>query len=153
MLRKEFLKKIPTKDASALKVGIVLSEFNADITESMFEGAIKTLKEWKVEEENIEVYRVYGAFDLAYACDLMIKKYNPQAVIALGCIIKGDTDHDSYIASAVTRGIIDLTIKHSTPISLGILTTNNLEQAQVRSSGDTNHGDKAAVAALQAALL
>jgi len=153
MQRKEFLKKIPTKDASHIKVGIVLSEFNPDITESMLEGALSTLAEWKVLKENIEIYRVYGSFDITYACDYMIKKHKPNAVIALGCIIKGDTDHDRYIASAITHGITDLTIKYSVPISLGILTTNNLEQARVRSKGETNHGDKAAVAALQAALL
>jgi len=153
MQRKEFLKKIPAKNASNIKVGIVLSEFNPDITESMFEGALTTLKEWEVSEKNIEVHRVYGSFDLTYACDSMIRKHNPNAIIALGCIIKGETNHDHYIASAITHGLTNLTIKHGIPISLGLLTTNNLDQARARSRGKTNHGDKAAVAALQAALL
>ncbi len=153
MQRKEFLKKAATRDASKLKVGIVLSEFNPDITESMLEGALSTLKEWKVLKKNIEIFRVYGSFDLTYASDRMIKKHKPHAVIALGCIIKGDTKHDHYIASAITHGLTNLTVEHGLPISLGLLTTNNLAQARKRSRGKTNHGDKAAVAALQAALL
>ena len=153
MQRKEFLKAKPTRDASRLTVGIVLAEFNPDITESMLEGARKALHEWKVSPKNIKIFRVYGSFDLTYACDRMIKSHKPHAVIALGCIIKGETDHDRYIASAVTHGLTDLAIKHGIPVSLGILTTNNLAQARTRSRGKTNHGEKAAVAALQAALL
>lgn len=153
MQRKEFFKKAPVRVASRLTVGIVVAEFNPDITENLLEGALATLREWKVSSKNIKIYRVYGSFDLTYACDRMIKTYKPHTVIALGCIIKGETDHDRYIASAVTHGLTDLVIKHGIPVSLGILTTNNLAQARVRSRGKTNHGEKAAVAALQAALL
>jgi 6,7-dimethyl-8-ribityllumazine synthase len=96
---------------------------------------------------------VYGSFDLPFGCMKVIKKYKPNAVIALGCIIKGETDHDRYIASAVSKGIIDLTLSSGVPISFGVLTTNTLEQAKARSRGETNHGEKAAVAALEMALL
>ena len=153
MQRKEFLKTTEVQDASKVKVGVVVSEYNPDITEGLLEGALKTLKEWKVPEENINIYRVYGSFDLTYACNKMINEHKPDTLIALGCIIKGETKHDEHIASAVTHSIADMTVKYNVPISLGIVTANNLEQAKVRSTGDTNHGDKAAVAALQAALL
>ena len=153
MQRKEFLKKVAPRDASKLKVGIVVADFNPDITGSMFEGALKVLKEWGVKERNINIFRVYGSFDLTYGCDLMLRKYKPDAVVALGCIVKGETDHDKHIASAVFQGLTALTIKYGKPVSLGILTTNNLAQARARSRGKTNHGEKAAVAALQAALL
>lgn len=96
---------------------------------------------------------MYGSFDLTYAADLMIRKAKPHAVIALGCIIKGETDHDRHIASAVMHGLTDLTIKYGIPVSLGVVTTNNLAQARARSRGETNHGAKAAEAALEAALL
>lgn len=153
MQRKEFLKKAPVQNASKLKIGIVVADFNPDITGGMLDGALHALSEWKVREPNISVYHVYGSFDLTYACDRMLRKFKPDAVIAIGCIIKGETDHDKYIAEAVFHGLTDLTIKYGTPVSLGILTTNNLAQARVRSRGKTNHGEKAAIAALQAALL
>ena len=153
MQRKEFLKKTDPRNASKLKIGIVVARFNPDITESMLAGAREVLAEWGVQDRNIKVFHVYGSFDLTYAAGLIIKKQKPHAVIALGCIIKGETDHDHHIASAVMHGLTDLTIKHGIPVSLGVLTTNNLAQAQERSRGKTNHGAKAAEAALDAALL
>ena len=153
MQRKEFLKKTAPRDASKLKVGIVVAQFNPDITEGLFEGAAAVLKDWGVRERNVHIFRVYGSFDLTYACDRMLRKYKPDAVIALGCIVKGETDHDRYIASAVSHGLTDLTIKYGKPVSLGIITAHTVAQARARSRGKTNHGEKAAVAALQAALL
>ena len=153
MIRKEFLKKAEARDASKLKIGIVVAEFNPDITEGLLEGALGVLKEWKVKDTNVRVYRVYGSFDLTQAATRMIKRHKPDAIIALGCIVKGETDHDKHIASAVFHGLTELAVAHDRPISLGILTTNTIVQARARSRGKTNHGEKAAVAALQAALL
>ena len=153
MQRKEFLKKTVPRDASKLKVGIVVADFNPDITGSMFEGALKVLKEWGVKERNISTFRVYGSFDLTYGCDLMMRKFKPDAVVALCCIVKGETDHDHYIASALSHGLTGLAIKYGKPVSFGVITTNNLAQARARSRGKTNHGEKAAVAALEAALI
>ena len=153
MQRAEFTKKVKPRDASKLKIAIVVANFNTDITNSMLEGAQGALKEWGVSEKNMKVARVYGSFDLPFGCMAAIKKWRPDAVVALGCIIKGETDHDRYIASAVSQGIIDLTLSSGVPISLGVLTTNTLKQAKARSSGKTNHGEKAAVAALEMALL
>jgi 6,7-dimethyl-8-ribityllumazine synthase len=153
MQRKEFTKKAKARDASKLTVGIAVADFNADITGSMLEGAREVLKEWGVKEKNIAVRHVYGSFDLTYACDLLLRTVRPDAVIAIGCIVKGETDHDKHIATAVFNGITTLTIKYGKPISLGVLTTNTLAQARERSRGKTNHGAKAAEAALEAALL
>ncbi|MDR3570774.1 MAG: 6,7-dimethyl-8-ribityllumazine synthase [Candidatus Pacebacteria bacterium] len=152
MQTEEFLKKIKARDASKLKVSIVASRFHSDITDPMVEGALGTLKEWKVKDKNITVRRVYGSFDLSFAAARAIKKDKPHAVIAIGCIVKGETRHDEYIANAVFKGLTDLSIQHVIPVSLGVLTVNDLAQAKVRSSGATNHGEKAAVAALEAAL-
>jgi 6,7-dimethyl-8-ribityllumazine synthase len=153
MQRKEFTKKTKPGDASKLKVGIAIADFNPDITGSMLDGALAALLEWGVKKQNIRVHHVYGSFDLTHACDLLFRKQKPDAVVAIGCIVKGETDHDKHIASAVFHGLTDLTIKYGRPVSLGILTTNTLEQARARSRGKTNHGEKAAVAAMQAALL
>lgn len=149
----EFLKKAKPHDASKFKISIVASKFHSDITDSMVEGALDVIKEWKVKEKNITVRRVYGSFDLPYAAALAIKKDKPNAVIAIGCVVKGETKHDEYIANAVANGLTTLSIWHKIPVSFGVITVNNLEQAKQRSRGRTNHGEKAAIAALEAALL
>ena len=153
MQTKEFLKKAKPRDASKLKVSIVAAKFHSEITDSMLEGALKVLKEWNVKEKNITVRRVYGSIDLPFAAALAIKKDKPNAVLAIGCIVKGETKHDEYIASAVGNGLVTLSLWHKIPVSFGVITTNTLEQAKQRSHGKTNHGEKAAVAALEAALL
>ena len=153
MQTKEFLKKAKPRNASKLKVSIVAAKFHSEITDSMLEGALRVLKEWNVKEKNITVRRVYGSFDLPFAAALAIKKDKPNAVLAIGCIVKGETKHDEYIAHAVAQGLTQLSITHTIPVSFGVITTNTLEQAKQRSRGKTNHAEKAAVAALEAALL
>lgn len=153
MQRKHYEKETKIRDASKLRVGVVVSRFNEDITERMLEGALETLGAWGVKEKNIQVVHVPGSFEIPFGCLKMIKKVKPHAVVALGCIIKGDTDHDKYIADAVSHGIMHLSLKHSIPISFGVITTNTLAQAVVRSTGKTNKGPEAATAALESALL
>jgi len=153
MQTQEFLKKTKPRDASKLKVSIVAANFHSDITDTMVEGALEVLKEWKVKAKNITVRRVYGSFDLPFAAALAIKKDKPNAVIAIGCIVKGETKHDEFIANAVAQGLTTLSIWHKLPVSFGVITVNTLAQAKARSRGNTNHGEKAAVAALEAALL
>ena len=153
MQRKHYEKEIAQKDASKLKVGVVVSRFNEDITGGMLEGALATLRAWGVKEKNITVVHVPGSFELPYGALQIIKKRKPHAVIALGCIIKGDTDHDKYIAEAVSHGLMRLSLDGAIPVSFGVITTNNLEQAVVRSTGKINKGPEAAVAALESALL
>lgn len=153
MQREEYAKGVAAKDASALKIGVVVSRFNEDITEALLEAALETLKEWKVKEKNISVVHVSGSFEIPFGCLTLLKKKKLDAVVALGCVIKGDTTHDQYIANAVSNGIMELTIKHGVPISFGIITTNNLEQAVERSTGETNKGREAAVAAMESGLI
>ena len=153
MQTREFLKKTKPRDASKLKISVVAAKFHSEITDSMLEGALEVLKEWKVAQKNIKVRRVYGSFDLPFAAALAIKKDRPDAVVAIGCIVKGETKHDEYIAHAVAQGLTQLSIDHVIPVSFGVITVDTLEQAKQRSRGKTNHGEKAAVAALEAALL
>lgn len=155
MQRKNKENEVPVKDASKLKIGIVVSAYYADqITGGLLAGAMDTLRTWKVAEKNITIVRTPGCFEIPFGCLALLNgKKKPDAIITLGCIVKGETDHDKYIASAVTQGIIDLTREYQTPISLGILTVNNLAQAKARSTGKNNKGCEAAVAAMEMALL
>jgi 6,7-dimethyl-8-ribityllumazine synthase len=149
MQRGEYQKAREAKDGSRLSIGIVVSSFNTDITEPMLEGARATLKEWGVKDENVTVLRVPGSFELPYGCLKLIKEQKPDGIIAIGCVIKGDTEHDRYIATATADGLMRLTLDHFVPISFGVITTNTLEQAQIRSTGKTNKGKEAALAVLE----
>ncbi|MFZ2187661.1 MAG: 6,7-dimethyl-8-ribityllumazine synthase [Candidatus Moraniibacteriota bacterium] len=143
-----------TQDASALKIGVVVSEYYADmITEKLLTGALAILREWNVLQKNVTIVRVPGCFEIPYGCITLLKRKKFDALITLGCIVKGETDHDRYIASAVAQGIMDLTVAYRVPIAFGVLTVNNFAQAKVRSTGKHNKGSEAAIAALGAALL
>lgn len=152
MQRKNYTKKTSFPDGSRLRVGIVVSGFNKDITEPMLEGALRTLATCKVKKNNVQVVRVPGSFEIPFGCLTLLKKKKYHALIALGCVIKGETDHDIYIATAASRGIMNLSLEYGVPISFGIITTNNLAQAKVRSTGETNKGKEAALTAVTMAL-
>ncbi|OGG70668.1 6,7-dimethyl-8-ribityllumazine synthase [Candidatus Kaiserbacteria bacterium RIFCSPHIGHO2_12_FULL_53_13] len=153
MRRTEYAKDYEPRDASKLRVGIVVSRWNSDITERLLAGAQEILRAWHVAPKRVTVMHVAGSFEIPYVCLALIKKKKPDAVIALGCIIKGETDHDRYIASAVSHGIMQVSLSQKIPVSFGIITANNLKQAEARATGDANKGKEAAVAALEAALL
>lgn len=153
MQRKEFTKRAEKRDASKLKVGIVVSKFNTDVTESMLDGALSVLRQWGVATKNVHVSRTYGSFELPIAAGRLIRKYKVNAIVAIGCIIKGETRHDEHLAQATFAGLMRLSLDHDVPVGLGVLTTNTLAQARARSRGTKNHGAKAAEAALEAALL
>lgn len=141
------------EDASGRKIGVVVSRFNDDITEPMLEGALKTLSAWKVRAADTAVVYVSGSFEIPYGCLTLLKKKKFDALVAIGCIIKGETEHDRHLASAVSAGIMRLSLDYETPIAFGVITTNNLAQARARSFGSMNRGSKAAEAALESALL
>lgn len=154
MRRKNYEKNVKPKNGARFRVGIVVSHFNADITDSMLAGALETLREWNVRASRTHVIQVPGSFEIPYGClTLLSHKQKPHAIITIGCIIKGETKHDEYLASAVSHGLMRLSLEHKTPISFGIITTNNLKQARARSTGPMNKGREAAHAALEMALL
>lgn len=150
MQRAQYAKEKATGNASRLKVGIAVSEFNSDITGAMLAGALETLREWKVPERVITIVHVPGSFELPLACAKLIKK-KADVVIALGCVIKGETKHDEYISNAVAHGLTRLMLDTGIPIGFGVITPNNLAQAKARSRGTANKGIEAAVAALRMA--
>lgn len=153
MQRKHYEKDVKARDASALTVGVVVSRFNEDITKGLLKGALATLKEWKVKSDNITTVWVPGSFELPYGCQKLLDTKRPDVVVALGCILKGETKHDEYIANAVSYGIMRLSLDYKIPIMFGVLTPNTLEQAKARSTGKFNKGREATLAALETALL
>src|SRR3989344_4290673 len=129
MQRKEFERNIKPQDASKLRIGVVASRFNEDVSGSMLEGVLGTLKLWNVKGKNTFVVRVYGSFEIPFAAQRLIKKKRLYALIAIGCIIKGETRHDEYLAHATAQGLMRVSLDSDVPIGFGIITTNTLEQA------------------------
>jgi len=138
--------KLPsTKDMS---FGIVVSEWNTEITHALAEGAIKTLKENGVDESDIILKHVPGSFELPLGADFLIEYTLVDAVICLGCVIQGETRHFEFICNAVANGISKVSLDSSIPVIFGVLTTDNLQQAKDRSGG--KHGNKGVEAAITA---
>lgn len=137
-------------DAAGIKVGIIVSRFNHFVTEKLLEGALEALKNHGGKEEDVTVVRVPGAFEISLMAQKMAASGKYDALICLGAVIRGDTPHFEYIAEAVTRGIGDAIRSHGLPISFGVLTTNNVEQAMERvGSRDANKGYEAALTAIE----
>lgn len=137
--------KIP--DASNMCFGIVVAEWNPEITEALLNGAVSTLEKHGALPENIHVKTVPGSFELIYGAHQMIL-HGYDAVIVLGCVIKGETPHFDYICQGVTYGIARLNSTCEIPIIYGLLTTNDLQQAKDRSGG--KFGNKGAECAIDA---
>ena len=141
-------------DGSLMKFGIVVSEWNEEITAALLEGALNTLKHNGVKEEHIDVKAVPGSFELPYGARIVAEQFSPHAVICLGCVIRGETSHFDYICQGVTKGITELNLDYDIPFIFGVLTTENLQQARDRAGGKHgNKGDEAAVTALKMAAL
>ncbi len=153
MQRKNRTKKTALPDGSRLRIGIVVSEFHKDITERLLDGALEKLDACNIKKKDIHILRVPGSFEIPFGCFLLLKKKRYDALVALGCIIKGETNHNIYIASAVSQGIMNLSLKYQKPVSFGVVTADNLAQAEVRSRGETNRGKDAALAAVLMALM
>ena len=142
--------KIP--DASNMCFGIVVSEWNKEITGALLEGTVSTLEKHGAMPENIHVKTVPGSFELIYGAHQMTLNGGYDAIIILGSVIRGETPHFDYICQGVTSGIAQLNAKSEIPIIYGLLTTNELQQAKDRSGGKHgNKGDECAVVAIKMA--
>lgn len=142
--------KVP--DASNMCFGIVVSEWNPEITGALLEGAVNTLERHGAIPENIHVKTVPGSFELIYGAHQMVLNGGYDALIVLGSVIKGDTPHFDYICQGVTTGIARLNTTSEIPIIYGLLTTDNLQQALDRAGGKLgNKGDECAVDAIKMA--
>ena len=142
--------KVP--DASNMCFGLVVSEWNPEITGALLEGAVNTLERHGAIPENIHVKTVPGSFELIYGAHQMVLNGGYDALIVLGSVIKGDTPHFDYICQGVTTGIARLNTTSEIPIIYGLLTTDNLQQALDRAGGKLgNKGDECAVDAIKMA--
>ncbi|MDR3217635.1 MAG: 6,7-dimethyl-8-ribityllumazine synthase [Dysgonamonadaceae bacterium] len=141
-------------DASGLRFAIVVSEWNTLITEKLREGVYETLTKHGAKPENILTAYVPGSFELIYAAERIASGSKVDAVIGLGCVVRGETPHFDYVCSAVTQGFAALNAKGEIPYIFGILTTNDMQQAIDRAGGKYgNKGDECAIAAIKMAHL
>lgn len=139
-------------DASNMCFGIVVAEWNPEITGALLEGTVSTLEKHGALPENIIVKTVPGSFELIYGASQMTRNDRYDAIIVLGSVIRGETPHFDYICQGVTQGISQLNATNDIPIVYGLLTTDNLQQAKDRSGGRLgNKGDECAVVAIKMA--
>lgn len=144
--------KVP--NAEKMRIGIVVSQWNSEITEALYKGAYDALLDCGVPARQILRWNVPGSFELVYGCRKLVQRDNPQAVIAIGSVIRGETAHFDFVCSATAGGIMDLNITLEVPVIFCVLTDDNLQQAKDRSGGrHGNKGAEAAIAALQMAAL
>jgi 6,7-dimethyl-8-ribityllumazine synthase len=128
---------------------IVKSSWNEEITTGLYNGAHKTLKEAGVSEEKLKTMIVPGSYELPLGAQWAIEKYEADAVICLGSVIRGETAHFDYVCQAVSLGIKDVSLDFNVPVVFGVLTDDNIEQSRARSGGKHgNKGDEAAATAL-----
>ncbi|MBV2226464.1 MULTISPECIES: 6,7-dimethyl-8-ribityllumazine synthase [Sphingobacterium] len=141
-------------NAENLKFAIVVSQWNAQITGALLNGAYKGLLENGAKEENIELIEVPGSYELISGSDIALRNQELDAVITLGCVIQGETRHFDFICDAVANGIAQVGIKYNKPVIFGVLTTDNQEQALDRAGGKHgNKGEEAAITAIQMGLI
>ncbi len=134
--------------------GIVASEWNPEITESLLEGAYNTLISKGALPNNIHVKRVPGSVELTLGAQFFAEYTNVNAVICLGSVIQGDTPHFTYVCQSVTQGITEVNIQYNLPVVFGVLTTNTYEQAKERAGGGLgNKGEESAIVAIKMAAL
>jgi len=141
-------------DLTGMRIGLVVSEWNAEITEALSQGAREALLDCGIPGERILRWNVPGSFELAFGCKRMIERERPDAVIAIGSVIRGETPHFDFVCSATAQGIKDLNLQQDVPVIFCVLTDDTLAQARDRSGGrHGNKGTEAAIAALKMAAL
>ncbi len=137
-------------DVSGKKFAILVAEWNEDITEALAAGAVKTLLQYGVLEQNIVKRYVPGSYELSFGAQVMARRPDIDAVIAIGCVIQGETRHNDYINNAVAQGLTQVSLKYDKPVIFGVLTPNTHQQAVDRAGGiHGNKGDEAAITAIK----
>lgn len=137
-------------DVSRRVFAVVVAEWNQEITESLAKGAIETLIKYDVSPENILKSYVPGSYELTFGAQVYAQRENVDAVIAIGCVIQGETKHNDYINHAVAQGLISVSLKYNKPVIFGVLTPNTYQQALDRAGGiHGNKGDEAAMTAIK----
>lgn len=141
-------------NAKDFRFGIVVSEWNESITEGLYNGAFEALLENQVPPQQIIRWNVPGSFELIYGAKKMLQTQKVDAVIAIGCVIQGQTKHFDFVCEGVTQGIKDLNVQTDVPVIFCVLTDNNMQQSIDRSGGiHGNKGTEAAIAAIKMAYI
>lgn len=136
--------------AKGMKFGIVVSEWNYEITGSLAQGAVDTLKRHGAGDNDITIKHVPGSFELTFGGKLLAENSDVDAILLLGCVIQGETPHFDYVCIGVTKGATDLNLKYNLPVIFCVLTTSNQQQAADRAGGKLgNKGDEAAITAIK----
>ena len=135
------------------RFGVVVSRFNEFVTRRLLEGCLEAFASHRIPRRAIDVVWVPGAFEIPVACQALLRKRRYAALVALGAVIRGETPHFEYVASAATEGVSRVTLDHHVPIAFGILTADSTPQALARAGKRVNRGREAAETALQMACL
>ncbi|MFV0237521.1 MAG: 6,7-dimethyl-8-ribityllumazine synthase [Flavobacteriales bacterium] len=139
-------------NADSFRFGIVVSEWNHQITDNLLKGAVETLKKKGAQDNNIVIWHVPGSYELIYGSNQMVRTQNVDAVLAIGSVIQGETKHFDFVCEAVSQGIKDVNIQTNTPVIFCVLTDHTEQQALDRSGGKHgNKGVECAIAAIQMA--
>ena len=137
-------------DATDMRIGIVASEWNRSITEKLFMGACTTLERHGVRSDHIYTAWVPGSIELTFGARRMAEEIQLDGVIVIGCVVRGDTPHFDYVCASVTQGLTELNMRYDIPFIFGVLTTDNMRQAEERAGGRYgNKGDEAAITAIK----
>ncbi|MGN6184281.1 MAG: 6,7-dimethyl-8-ribityllumazine synthase [Thermoanaerobaculia bacterium] len=140
--------------ADGLRFGVVASRFNDEIVSGLLDGALTCLRRHGADDDAISLYRVPGAFEIPALVSKLVAESNADAIISIGCLIRGDTPHFEFISAQVTNDLSRIAVESRFPVTFGVITCNTLEQAQIRSSaGTSNKGWEAALAAIEMANL
>jgi 6,7-dimethyl-8-ribityllumazine synthase len=142
------------RNGAGLRVAVAISRFNEHVTRRLLNGALTALHKCGVAEESVDVAWAPGAYDLPIVAQALARSGRYDAVVCLGCVIRGETTHDRYIALGAATGLMRVSLETSVPLAFGVLTTQSLEQAEARSGGaHGNKGEDAALAAVEMATL
>lgn len=146
--------KATIPNANNFRFGIVVSEWNPEITEGLYKGAFETLLDCGAARDNVVRSNVPGSFELTFGCKKMIRQGNFDVIIAIGSVIQGETKHFDFVCAATAQGIMDLNVRTDVPVIFCVLTDNTLQQSIDRSGGKHgNKGSEAAIAAIKMAAL
>ena len=130
------------------RFAVVAAEWNPEVTNAMLQGALDTLRQHGVDDEDILLRRVPGTYELTAAAEIILERTNIDAVICIGCVIQGETRHFEFICQAVSQGLANVAIKHERPVIFSVLTTDTMQQALDRAGG--RHGNKGVEGAVTA---
>lgn len=137
-------------NGATMKIALVVSEWNEEITNGLGQGAYDTLIKHGVTPDNIHLHRVPGAYELPLGAQFCIESFAPDAVICIGSVIRGETEHFTFVCDSAATGIKDVSLKYNTPVIFGVLTDDHIQQSRDRSGGKYgNKGDEAAITALK----